>query len=41
MKAWPFRPGVPAAGHITSSGFWHPGPINGCPKCNPAPPRGK
>jgi hypothetical protein len=40
MKAWPFRPGVPAAGHITSSGFWHPGPINGCPKCNPAP-RGK
>src|SRR4051794_29934438 len=27
MKAWPYRPGVPAAGHVTASGFWHPGPI--------------
>lgn len=38
MKAWPAVPGVPAAGHLTSSGFWHPGRIDGCPKCpRPAP----
>jgi hypothetical protein len=26
-------PGVPAAGHI-AGGFWHPGRIDGCPKCS-------
>ena len=30
---WPYLPGVPAAGHITSGGWWHPGRIEGCPKC--------
>lgn len=42
MTAWPFRPGVPAAGHLTLQGWWHPGPISGCAKCgtnNPAPLR--
>lgn len=37
-------PGVPAAGHVTSSGFWHPGRIDGCAKCpaavSPLPRRG-
>ena len=33
MTAWPYMPGAPAAGHITSGGFWHPGNIDGCPKC--------
>lgn len=32
-RAWPSAPGVPAAGHVTASGFWHPGKIDGCPKC--------
>lgn len=43
MKAWPYVPGVPAAGHVTSKGFWHPGRIEGCPKCEspPPPPRRK
>lgn len=35
-KAWPYVPGVPAAGHITSRGYWHAGPISGCTKCEPA-----
>lgn len=35
MKAYPYIPGVPAAGHIASGGFWHPGRIDGCPKCEP------
>ena len=35
MRAWPYRPGVPAAGHVTAGGHWHPGAINGCPKCRP------
>ena len=26
-------PGVPAAGHITAKGYWHPGRIEGCVKC--------
>ena len=30
-------PGVPAAGHVTSSGSWHPGRIDGCVKCPPEP----
>lgn len=33
MPAWPAVPGVPAAGHVTGGGWWHPGPIDGCPKC--------
>jgi hypothetical protein len=30
-------PGVPAAGHRTSGGGWHPGQIDGCVKCPPPP----
>lgn len=37
-RAWPHVPGVPAAGHITSRGFWHPGGIPGCRKCEPSLP---
>ena len=32
-KAWLAIPGVPAAGHVTARGYWHPGPIEGCDKC--------
>jgi len=39
MRAWPYLPGVPAAGHVTSHGAWHPGRIDGCPKCEAAKPR--
>lgn len=28
-------PGVPAAGHVSRSGYWHPGDITRCAKCNP------
>ena len=35
MRAWDYMPGVPAAGHVTSRGFWHPGPAQGCQKCEP------
>jgi hypothetical protein len=38
MKAWPLRPGVPAAGHVTYKGYWHPGRIEGCVKCEPPKP---
>lgn len=31
-------PGVPAAGHVTAGGAWHPGRAEGCVKC-PAPPK--
>ena len=31
--AWPVMAGVPAAGHFTAGGFWHPGPAEGCEKC--------
>ena len=34
MRAYPYMPGVPAAGHITSGGHWHPGTISNCTKCN-------
>lgn len=27
-------PGVPAAGHVTSGGAWHPGAISSCSKCD-------
>lgn len=33
MKARELMPGVPAAGHLTGFGFWHPGPVEGCLKC--------
>jgi hypothetical protein len=36
MRTHPFIPGVPAAGHVTGGGAWHPGRAEGCPKC-PAP----
>jgi hypothetical protein len=26
-------PGVPAAGHVTGGGAWHPGQADGCAKC--------
>lgn len=32
-------PGVPAAGHLSSGGFWHPGREEGCVKCEPTEPR--
>lgn len=38
VRAWPVLPGCPAAGHTTAGGFWHPGRVDGCPKCEPPPP---
>jgi hypothetical protein len=38
VRAWPVVPGVPAAGHVTSAGWWHPGRADGCRKCEPAEP---
>lgn len=38
-RAWLVMPGVPAMGHVTGRGYWHPGPIKGCAKCAPPPPR--
>lgn len=35
MRSWPVMPGVPAAGHVTTRGFWHPGRAEGCTKCEP------
>lgn len=32
MSAYPYIPGVPAAGHIYR-GYWHPGRVDGCRKC--------
>jgi hypothetical protein len=37
--AYEHIPGVPAAGHIASNGYWHPGRIKGCHKCEPPEPR--
>lgn len=37
MRAQPHLRGVPAAGHVTSGGAWHPGGIPGCAKCGPPP----
>jgi hypothetical protein len=31
-------PGVPAAGHISDRGYWHPGSADGCAKCEPPLP---
>lgn len=28
-----YIPGVPAAGHLSDRGFWHPGRARGCVKC--------
>lgn len=39
MTAYPLQPGVPAAGHVSSRGYWHPGPIQGCTKCPPTDER--
>jgi hypothetical protein len=39
MTAYPMMPGIPAAGHVTPGGAWHPGQIDGCPKCEPPPMR--
>jgi hypothetical protein len=36
MKSYPLVPGVPAAGHVTGGGYWHPGRAEGCVKC-PSP----
>lgn len=36
-RAYPYMPGVPAAGHITG-GAWHPGAISSCRRCTPAEP---
>jgi hypothetical protein len=34
VKAFQYRPGLPAAGHITAAGgYWHPGGIDTCRKC--------
>jgi hypothetical protein len=33
MKGWPVMPGVPAAGHCTAGGHWHPGAIENCHRC--------
>lgn len=35
--AWQLIPGVPAAGHLSSGGYWHPGATDGCVKCEPTP----
>ena len=32
---WPYMPSVPAAGHVTARGFWHPGRPENCRKCPP------
>lgn len=36
-----FLPGIPAAGHLTTFGWWHAGSLDSCPKCEtittPAP----
>lgn len=37
--AWEVMPGVPPAGHVTGRGYWHPGRIDGCVKCEPPRPR--
>jgi len=37
-RAWEVMPGVPAAGHVTGGGFWHPGRVDGCTKCDVTTP---
>lgn len=31
-RAFPYIPGVSVGGHV-AGGHWHPGAIDGCPKC--------
>ena len=38
MRSYPVQPGVPAAGHVTASGFWHPGSSTNCQKGQCQPP---
>lgn len=38
---WPYKIGIPAAGHIASGGFWHPGAGETCVRCNPPEPKRK
>jgi hypothetical protein len=38
-KAFDYIPGVPAAGHVTGGGYWHPGRSDNCVKCEPPRPR--
>ena len=35
LKAFDYIPGVPAAGHLTRGGYWHPGPASSCHRCEP------
>lgn len=37
-RSFPVHPGVPAAGHLTGGGAWHPSRAEGCVKCNPPSP---
>jgi hypothetical protein len=37
MSAYDYMPGIPAAGHITGGGFWHPGGKGNCVKCELGP----
>ncbi len=41
-RGWDAVPGVPAAGHVTPSSWWHPGPLSSCrkPPCKPKLPDG-
>lgn len=32
VNAWDYIPGVPAAGHVTTRGYWHPGAAANCSK---------
>jgi hypothetical protein len=38
-RAYPLRPGVSAAGHVTTGGAWHPGAAEACVKCDQPPTR--
>lgn len=40
MSGYPVMPGVPAAGHVSRGGHYHPGPAHHCTKCDPQPPPG-
>ena len=34
MRTYPVMPGVPAMGHVTGGGNWHPGRADNCVKCD-------
>jgi hypothetical protein len=36
-RGWDYIPGVPAAGHISPSGYWHHGAASRCDRCDPKP----